>query len=137
MLVVNDKIAIPLREFQFTYSRSSGPGGQNVNKVSTKVQLHWDLSKTASLPPDVLARLRRRYKSRITSDDRLFLGSQRFRDQGRNVADVLSKLAEMIRTVSSAPVARRRTRVSAGQKQRRLENKRRHAEKKRNRKLPE
>lgn len=133
MLVINEQISIPLREFLFTYSRSSGPGGQNVNKVNTKVHLHWDLSKTTSLPPDVLARLRSQQMRQISNDDLLFLASQRFRDQGRNVADVLKKLSEMIRAAAIRPKSRKPTRVSRRQKQRRLDNKRRQSEKKQGR----
>lgn len=135
MLVINDQISIPLREFQFTYSRSGGPGGQNVNKVNSRVQLHWDLSKTTSVPADILVRLKRQHKRRISADDQLYLASQRFRDQGRNVADVLNKLAEMIRAAAIPPKKRKPTRITPHQKQRRLDNKRRQSEKKQGRKM--
>ncbi len=130
MLKVNDQISIPLREFQFRYVRSSGPGGQNVNKVNSKVQLRWDLTKSAALSPAVLERFQTRYHRLITGEGELVLSSQRFRDQGRNVADVLAKLAEMVRSVAKAPKKRKPTRVSRSQKERRLDAKRRQAEKK-------
>ncbi len=133
MLKINERISIPLREFKFAYVRSGGPGGQHVNKVNTKVQLRWDLSKTDSLPPAVLERFRKRYHRQITTGGELVLASQRFRDQGRNIGDVLNKLAEMVRAVATAPRPRRATQVSARQKRRRLEEKRRQAEKKQGR----
>lgn len=137
VLFVNERITIPHAEFRFTYSRSGGPGGQNVNKVNSRVQLRWNLDRTAALPADVLERLRQQYHRQISSEGDLCLTSQRFRDQGRNVLDVLDKLATMVRAVAEPPKKRIRTRVSKGQKQRRLDNKRRLSEKKQGRRLSE
>ena len=135
MLEIDDRYSIRLTEFDFTFSRSSGPGGQNVNKVNTKVTLHWSLRSTHSLPPDVLQRLREKYRRRINHHDQLVLYSQRFRDRGRNVADCLAKLRNLILEVLTPPVPRKATRVSRAAKARRLRQKRLQSEKKR-RRLP-
>lgn len=133
MLVVNDKVSVPLREFRFTFARSSGPGGQNVNKLNTKATLKWAVADSSSLPDDVRERFIARYRRRITPDGVLVLVSQRFRDQGRNVADCLAKLREMLETVATAPKTRRKTKPTLGSKRRRLQEKRKTAEKKQSR----
>lgn len=135
MLTINDKLSIPLREFSFSFSRSGGPGGQNVNKVNTKVTLKW-LIKASSLPADVKHRFRARYRRRINQLDELVLTSQRFRDQGRNVADCLSKLREMIVAVATPPTPRKATKPTRGARQRRLQDKRHQSDKKRMRRRP-
>ena len=113
MLVVNDKLKIPIRELSFTFSRSSGPGGQNVNKVNTKATLRWCVKRTRSLPEPVRKRLVARYGGRLTSNGELLVTSQRFRDQARNVADCLRKLRDMIASVAEAPKVRKPTRPTA------------------------
>jgi ribosome-associated protein len=132
-LVVNGRIRIPTAEIRFVYSRSGGPGGQNVNKVNSRVQLRWAFENSTALPADVRERFAKRYHRQISADGDLCLTSQRFRDQSRNVDDVLEKLASMIRDVATPPKKRIATKVSKGQKQRRLENKRRQSEKKQGR----
>jgi ribosome-associated protein len=104
-LVVSSRLQIPLREFQFSFARSSGPGGQNVNKVNTKATLRWPVLESPSLPQPVLARLLARCQSRITAAGELLVTSQRFRDAGRNVADCLEKLK---RTTPTRAAVRRR-----------------------------
>ncbi len=136
MLVINSQISIPLREIKFKFSRSSGPGGQNVNKLNTKVQLRWNLEKSAQLPDDVRQRMIARYKRRMTGDGELVISSQRFRDQGQNVADCLNKLKEMVLSVATPPKKRKPRSVSKAAKQRRLTNKRRRSETKRLRRSP-
>ncbi len=136
MLVINSQISIPLREIKFKFSRSSGPGGQNVNKLNTKVQLRWNLEKSAQLPDDVRQRMMARYKRRMTGDGELVISSQRFRDQGQNVADCLNKLKEMVLSVATPPKKRKPRSVSKAAKQRRLTNKRRRSETKRLRRSP-
>ncbi|MCP4079735.1 MAG: aminoacyl-tRNA hydrolase [Planctomycetaceae bacterium] len=133
MLQVNSKISIPLREIKFTFTRSSGPGGQNVNKVNTRVQLRWNVTKTEHLPPAVKARFLKKYQRRITGQGEIILASQRFRDQGRNVADALNKLREMILSIATPPKIRKTVKVSRRAKQRRLNNKKKHSEKKQQR----
>ena len=136
MLVVTPKLKIPLREFRFTFARSSGPGGQHVNKVNTKATLRWPVSSSRSLPEGVRRRFLARYRRRITSQGELVLTSQRFRDAGRNVADCLEKLRKMLAEVAVAPKRRKPTRPTAASVRRRLEEKRRRSRKKESRRNP-
>lgn len=122
-LEINSRIAIPLAEFEFAYARSSGPGGQNVNKVNSKVHLRWQPTRSPSLPADVLQRFLGRYRSRLTIDGELLLSSQRFRDQARNVDDCLEKLRELVRSVAQPPVRRKKTKPTRGMVERRLKEK--------------
>ena len=124
MLEVNHRISIPLKEFQFTFARSGGPGGQNVNKVNSKVTLHWDVTTSPSLPEDVRARFLGQYPRRINKDGLLVINSERFRDQGRNVADCTNKLRDLILVVATPPKKRRPTKPTKGSKERRLAGKR-------------
>lgn len=136
MLNVNEKIAIHLKEFKFSYARSPGPGGQNVNKVNSKVILKWTIQKTKSMPESVKARFYKKYSKRISKEGEFVLSSHRFRDQGRNVADCLSKLREMILAVAAEPKVRKKKKISAGAKRRRLENKKRNSQTKQSRRSP-
>ncbi|HHI80913.1 MAG TPA: aminoacyl-tRNA hydrolase [Planctomycetes bacterium] len=136
-LVVTPRIKIPLREFDFIYSRSSGPGGQNVNKVASRVQLVWDFEKSTSLPGAVKGRFRARFGSRLTKDGRLILASSRYRDQGRNLADCLERLRAMLLEVARPPKIRKKTRPTKGSVERRLREKKAQSEKKKRRKLEE
>ncbi len=95
-LIVSSGVTIPLSEVRFATSRSSGPGGQNVNKVATKAVLHWDVAHSRSLPESVRERFMAKYHRRITKEGELVLQSQRFRDRGRNVADCTEKLRQML-----------------------------------------
>ncbi len=136
MLEVNAEISIPFTELDFTYSRSSGPGGQNVNKVNSKVQLRWSVQNTQRLPVSVKLRLMEKYGQRITNDGDLIISSSRFRDQGRNVGDTLQKLRELILSVATPPKPRKTKRISTASKRRRLDTKRKQSEKKQTRKSP-
>ena len=136
MLRVNDRIAIPFTEFDFTFARSGGPGGQNVNKVNSKVTLRWDIIKSPTLPADVLTRFRAKHHSRMTKDGEFVMHSQRYRDQGRNVADCLEKLRELLLEVAVAPRTRRLTRRTKGSVQRRLNEKKQQSDKKLSRRKP-
>ncbi len=124
MLEVDARIRIPLRELEFRFARSSGPGGQNVNKVNSKATLRWDVGRSSALSAELRARFLARFAARIGNDGRLSISSQRFRDQGRNVADCLGKLREMLRGVARPPRPRRPTRPSRGAGERRLAGKR-------------
>jgi len=126
-------LTIPDRELIITAARSSGPGGQNVNKVNSKITLRWVPSRCEALTSTWCRRFVARYAGRINRDGELVLHSQRYRDQGRNLADARGKLVEMLLECQSPPKRRRPTRPTAGSKQRRLDSKRRTAEKKRNR----
>ncbi len=136
MLAVDDRIQVPLRELRFRYSRSSGPGGQNVNKTSTRATLRFDVARTRCLPEDVRARLFERYPRRITGSGELLISSQRFRDRGRNVADCLEKLRRLLASVSTPPRPRHKTRPSRGSIERRMAEKRRRATRKTLRRPP-
>ena len=136
MLNINKHISIPVREFDFRFSRSPGPGGQNVNKLNTKVTLRWKIQSSNQLPDAVKQRFVKKFAKRISKEGILSVTSHRYRDQGRNVADCLSKLREMILTVATAPKPRKKTKPSKASKIRRLESKRRQSDKKKNRQDP-
>jgi ribosome-associated protein len=133
MLVINETTSIPHREFEFTFSRSPGPGGQNVNKLNTKVTLHWNVIESPSIDQPIKDRLQKEYAGRINKQGCIVITSHRYRDQGRNIEDSLNKLKAMILSVARAPRVRRATRPTAASKRRRLDEKRRKAEKKRSR----
>jgi ribosome-associated protein len=136
MLIVNSRVRIPRSEFEFTYARSSGPGGQNVNKVSSKAILRWAVVRSPTLPQDVRERFVKRFSSRLTVEGDLLVTSQRFRDQSRNVADCLEKLCAMLAEVAVPPVPRKRTRPTRSSGERRLEKKREASGKKQMRRPP-
>lgn len=120
MLEINDRIRISDDEFSWTFVRSGGPGGQNVNKVASKAVLRWNIVASPSLPDDIKARLQQQQRRRISGDGDLLLTSQRYRDQERNRLDCLDKLAEMIRAAATVPKTRRKTKPSLGARERRL-----------------
>ena len=136
MLRVDHRIQIPFAEFDFSFSRSGGPGGQNVNKVNSKVTLRWNITKSPTLPGDVLERFVQRYRRRITNDGEFVMHSERYRDQGRNVADCLEKLRELLLEVAVAPKKRKPTKPTRGSKERRLKDKRAASERKARRRKP-
>ena len=134
MLEINEQINIPDAELSWSFVRSGGPGGQNVNKVASKAVLRWSLQTNTSLPDEVKRRLCGQQRRRITTEGEMVLSSQRYRDQERNRADCLLKLEEMIRVALVEPIVRKATKPSRGAKRRRVADKRRQSEKKRNRK---
>ena len=136
MFSVSPQIQIPDGELQFSYVRSSGPGGQNVNKVASKAVLRWSPTASPSLSHEVRGRFLSKYASRLTSEGDLIVTSQRFRDQQRNAADCLDKLREMLLAASRKPVARRPSKPTRSSQKRRLDAKRIHAHKKRQRRPP-
>ena len=136
MLEVNHRIRIPESEFTFAFSRSGGPGGQNVNKVSSKAQLTWNVTQSPSVPEDIRERFLMRYQRRITKEGTLLITSQRYRDQGRNTQDCLHKLVELLLSVAVLPTKRKATAPSRGAKQRRLQDKHVRSEKKQGRQRP-
>ncbi len=135
-LEITDRISIPLAEFRFEYMRASGPGGQNVNKVSSKVRLRWNVVESPSVDPGVKQRIKENYRSRLNSDGEFLVTSQKTRDREVNREDCLEKLAEMIRQVASPPRRRRKTRPTRASKERRLKGKKQRSQQKRLRRKP-
>jgi ribosome-associated protein len=127
MLRVTAHIDIDEREIDEQFVRASGPGGQNVNKLSTAVQLRFDVRHSPSLPGDVRARLERLAGSRLTRDGVLVIIAQRHRTQARNRQDALDRLLDLIRHAAVAPIKRRPTRPTRASRERRIEGKKRRA----------
>jgi ribosome-associated protein len=128
VIPVTPRIALDERELDETFVRASGPGGQNVNKLSTAVQLRFDVRRSPSLPDPVRARLERLAGSRLTSEGVLVITAQRHRTQERNRKDALDRLLELIREAAIPPTPRRPTRPTHASKRRRLEGKARRAQ---------
>ena len=135
-LVVKEGLSIPTSEFEFTFMRSSGPGGQNVNKVNSKARLRWPVAASPSLPDDVKRRFLDRNHRQITTEGDLILTSQRYRDQAKNIADCLEKLRALLLEAASRPKRRRKTKPSRASKERRLKGKRERSERKERRRPP-
>jgi ribosome-associated protein len=127
MLQVTDTIAIDESELSESFVRSSGPGGQNVNKVSSAVQLRFDVRGSPSLPNDVAVRLMRLAGKRLTKDGVIVIIAQSHRQQERNRADARERLFDLIRQAAVRPVPRRATKVPRAQKRKRIEGKKHRA----------
>jgi ribosome-associated protein len=133
MSTVGSSIRVPPGELVWSFARSSGPGGQNVNRVASKATLRWDVANTRCLPRDMHERFLRRFARRITAGGELVLSSQRHREQARNVEDCLDKLRAMLAAVEHAPRRRVKTRPTRASVERRLTTKREQARRKRER----
>lgn len=133
---VNAQIAIPRREIRFSFVRSSGPGGQNVNKVASKAVLRWQVVASQSVAEELKVRLVHRLGRRINDRGELVLASQRYRDQAKNIDDCLEKLRDLVSAAAAVPKKRKKTRQPKGAREARLQQKRRAGEKKQNRRRP-
>jgi ribosome-associated protein len=125
MIRINDRISLDDSEIEESFVRSSGPGGQNVNKLSTAVQLRFDVRRSASLPNDVAIRLMRIAGRRLTKDGVLVLVAQNHRTQERNRAEAMDRLVALIQEAAVPPVPRRATKPTRASKMERLETKKR------------
>jgi ribosome-associated protein len=132
-LVVQSGLTIPGSELTIAFARSGGSGGQNVNKVSSKVDLRWHPGDSSALHPDDRAWLLEKLGPRLSSDGALIVTSTLTRDQVKNREDALAKLALIVRAALIRPKKRRATKVSKGAKRRRVADKRHRSEIKRNR----
>jgi len=130
MIPITRSIAIDKKEIRESFVRAPGPGGQNVNKVATAVQLRFNARNSPSLPPEARERLIRLAGRRINQDGELIIEANRFRLQEQNRADARARLIQLIRQAAAKPKVRRKTQPTRAAKARRLENKRRKSENK-------
>jgi ribosome-associated protein len=128
MIRINDQLSLDEGEITESFIRASGPGGQNVNKLATAVQLRFDVRHSPSLPYEVRARLETLAGKRLTRDGVLVITAQRHRTQERNREDALERLVELVRAAAVRPTPRRPTRPTLGSKVRRLEGKKRRSD---------
>jgi ribosome-associated protein len=123
MICVEPGIRIPFSELECSYCRSTGPGGQNVNKVNSKCVLRWDLLNSSGIPPAARSRFQAQFANHLTNDGVLVMSSDRFRDQRRNFEDCIEKLTAMLEKIAVPPKPRTRTRPTRGSVRRRRQDK--------------
>lgn len=136
MIEITPSLSIDENEIHFDFIRSSGPGGQNVNKVASGVQLRYNIAESTTLPDDVKQRLYRIARNRITEDGVLIIEAKRYRTQEQNRADAIARLAALISQATEKPKPRKKTRPSAAAQAERIAAKKRRSEIKRLRRMP-
>jgi ribosome-associated protein len=130
MLTISRSFQIPDSEIELSYVRSSGPGGQNVNKVSSKCQLRWNAVRSPSVPAFHRERLLERLRPRLTREGDVLLSSDTYRDQGRNREECLEKLRALLIAALHVPKARKETEPTRSSQRKRVNSKRKQSEKK-------
>ena len=136
IIQVNSQIAIPRSEIEFSFVRSSGPGGQNVNKVASKAVLRWSVATSAAVPEHLRPRVIAHLGRRINDRGELVLASQRYRDQPRNIDDCLLRLCELITAAVKVRKKRKKTAIPRSAREARLKQKRSKGERKQSRRRP-
>lgn len=135
MIEIQPGLSIPESELSFRASRSSGPGGQNVNKVNSRITIEFDLDGSPSLSPEQRAKIREKLAARISGEGVLQVSSQKFRTQRGNRDEAIAQFARLLRSALHEKPKRKKTRVSKGSKQKRLDDKKARAQIKRNRSI--
>lgn len=133
---VTERVAVPSSEIDLSYARSSGPGGQHVNRTASKVHLRWNLRSSAAIDERDREWLEVRLRTKLTTDGDLIVSSERHRDQSRNVSDAVERFATMLREALKRPKRRKKTRPSRSARERRLKDKKRRSDQKRQRRAP-
>ncbi len=134
-LIIDSQTIIPAEELSVTFARSSGPGGQNVNKVNSKAILRWRVADTDAISAEVRSRFLQRFASRVNQAGEILISSEKYRDQGRNISDCHEKLRQLIQTVLSPPRKRKITKPTKSSVEKRLANKKERSQRKKSRRF--